>query len=328
MAQPGGRSPSFYANPRCRDLEQQLNGGSSGAQNLLPQIESDIRQADGAFRRAQADADRADCYEEMFLFGRSLKRTPRCVDLDRQIQNAKARLTQLKAQQDSLTRGSSDRGRRDQLVAELARNNCGDNYAREYERQRSRNSSIFSFFSDEESEDASRSLPPTISTSGYQTKCVRLCDGFYFPISFSASESQLQEDAAKCQSQCASPAELYYHRGDQEVAQMVSLQGRPYTSLPNAFRNRKAFIKGCSCNANEYSVAEIAKSEEALRQGVTRRADASGKKSDALAQQEAAPAQPQQVQTQPASSPGPAPASSGGAFRPTLSNPQVLTNPR
>ena len=133
---PPREPPSNFgsANPRCHDLEAQLAAGSPGAgQDQLPRIEDDMRQADAQFHRVQSDAERSDCYEDMFLFGRSLRRTPRCVDLDRQVQAAKATLAQLKAQRDAIMRGNSPRGRREDIVAELARNRCGDQYAREYE---------------------------------------------------------------------------------------------------------------------------------------------------------------------------------------------------
>lgn len=269
--------PSFGStNPRCRELEYQLTSGGSpsNAQDQLPRIESDLRQADAQYHRAQYDAEHSDCYEEMFLFGRSLRRTQRCVDLDRQVQSAKARLQQLAAQRDALTRGSSTRSRRDDIVAELARNRCGDNYVREYEAQRGRGNSIFSFFTNEEQEDSGRYAAPSYgSSSAYRTLCVRECDGFYFPISNETTESHFQEDDAKCRSQCAAPAELFYHRADQDVDQMVSLTGRPYSQTPNAFRNRKVYIRGCSCNQNEFSREEIAKSEDALK--TSKRADAS-----------------------------------------------------
>ena len=127
-------STSGSTNPRCHELEAQLASGSSGAgQDQLPRIEDDMRQADAQFHRAQSDAERSDCYEDMFLFGRSLRRTPRCVDIDRQVQSAKTTLAQLKAQRDAIMRGNSPRGRRDDIVAELARNRCGDQYAREYD---------------------------------------------------------------------------------------------------------------------------------------------------------------------------------------------------
>jgi hypothetical protein len=270
------------ANPRCRDLEAQLTGGAAAAgQDQLPRIESETRQADAQYHRAQADAERLECYDDMFLFGRSLRRTPRCVDLDRQVQAAKAQLTQLKAQRDAIMRGSSPRGRRDDIVAELARNRCGDQYVREHDQQRSRNQSVFSFFNDEDNSDESPRFSTSTtsyggSSSTYRTLCVRECDGFYFPVSNATTEAQFKDDEAKCHSQCAGPAELYYHRSDQDVDQMVSLSGRPYASMPFAFRNRKVYIKGCSCNAAEYSREEIAKSEEALK--LSKRADASAGK--------------------------------------------------
>ena len=282
-----------YSAPggRCAELEAQLNGGSPNAGlEQLPRIENDMRQADANYQKAQSDADRSDCYEDMFLFGRSLRRTPRCVEMDRQAQAAKATLMQLKAQRDAIVRGSSPRARRDDLIAELARNRCGDQYAREYDASRSRNSSIFSFFSNEESspDEMPRSpgaaaAPPSFfgGSSSFRTLCVRECDGFYFPISDATTEAHFRDDDAKCKSLCAGPAELFYHRLDQDVDQMISLSGRPYTSMPYAFRNRKVYIRGCSCNASEYSPEEIAKAEQALK--MSKRADASGKGDAAFA---------------------------------------------
>ncbi len=238
-----------------------------------------MRQADTDFRMAQGDADRARCYDDMFLFGRSLKRTPPCIELDQRVQSAKATVSQLKAQRDAIVRGTSPRVRHDDIIAELARNRCGEQYSHEYESQRSRSSSIFSFFTSEE--DSGDSWHTSQSSwfggsggsSAFRTLCVRECDGFYFPISTATSESKFAEDEAKCHTQCSAPAELYYHRVDQDVEQMVSLKGVPYAQMPNAFRNRKVYIRGCSCNATEYSREEIAKSEEALK--TSKRADAS-----------------------------------------------------
>jgi hypothetical protein len=280
--QPASSQPRNYGilNPRCRELELQLTTGSSpNSADQLPRIEADMRQADAQYHRAQADAEQANCYEDMFLFGRSLRRTPRCIDLDRQAQTAKATLIQLKTQREAALRGSSPRARRDDLIADLARNRCGEQYAREYEAQRSRNGSIFSFFSDEDRDEDSNRYSPTYggsSSTSYRTLCVRQCDGFYFPVSDSTTESHFRDDESKCHSQCAAPAELFYHRSDQDVDQMVSLSGRPYSEMPNAFRHRKVYIHGCSCNANEYSRDEIAKSEEALK--TAKRADAGAAK--------------------------------------------------
>jgi hypothetical protein len=277
-----------------------------------------MREAEGQFQRAQSDADRSNCYEDMFLFGRSLRRTPRCLDLDRQVQSAKATLGQLRAQRDAIARSNSPRGRRDDIVAELARNHCGDQYVHERETQRSHSSPIFSFFSNEEQNAPDEPPPSSLAqppapgygggSSSYRTLCVRECDGFYFPVSNYASEAKFRDDEAKCHSLCASPANLFYHRADQDVDQMVSLNGRPYASMPYAFRNRKVYIKGCSCNAREYSPEQIAKSEEALK--ISKRADASAGKSDAAFARRIS----QAVQNTPAQPVSAAPAPGDGAM--------------
>lgn len=272
----GGRPPLSPREARCQQLERQLMGDWRGSsQDDLRRIEDDLRAADRTYQRAKSEADRMSCYEDMFIFGRSLKRTPRCLELDRQIETAQQRLSQLQHQRDTYSEGKSRRNRQDDVVAELARNGCGENYARQHEaNRRSSQSSLFSFWEDEEAptqrDDAYRAPPPQPVTpyGAYRTMCVRLCDGFYFPISFSTSSSRFKDDEARCRDTCSAPAELYVYRNPGEsVDQMVSpATGRRYTDLPSAFRNRKQYIRGCSCKADEYSVDEIARSEQALKE--------------------------------------------------------------
>src|SRR5262245_44547891 len=35
----------------------------------------------------------------------------------------------------------------------------------------------------------------------YRTLCVRLCDGFYFPMSFATTRGKLEDDAGRCERQ-------------------------------------------------------------------------------------------------------------------------------
>jgi hypothetical protein len=270
----GGRS----ASPRCQELERQLASDLRGvSQDDLRRIDDDLRAADRAYQRMKAEADRGSCYEDMFIFGRSLKRTPRCIELDRQAEQAHQRLTQLQRQRESYGASSgSRRARQEDLVSELARNGCGDNYARQAEANREanrRSSSPFSFWEDEGApaprEDLNRPpVSPPMGDGSYRTMCVRLCDGYYFPVNYSASQGQFKDDEARCRDQCSAPAELYVYRNrGEEVDQMVSsATGKRYTDLPTAFLNRKRYIRGCSCKADEYSVDEIAKSEQSYRE--------------------------------------------------------------
>ncbi|TCD11793.1 DUF2865 domain-containing protein [Oricola cellulosilytica] len=80
--------------------------------------------------------------------------------------------------------------------------------------------------------------PPADS---FRTMCVRLCDGYYFPMSFSTGPEYFERDKQACSAMCpAAETKLYYHRvpGEESEA-MISLEGEAYTALPNAFLYRK-----------------------------------------------------------------------------------------
>ncbi len=83
----------------------------------------------------------------------------------------------------------------------------------------------------------------------YRTLCVRSCDGFYFPISFDATQSDLERDEMICQSLCPSAgAELYFHRSsDPDSKNMMSLAGELYSEHPAAYRYRTNYDENCSC---------------------------------------------------------------------------------
>jgi hypothetical protein len=153
----------------------------------------------------------------------------------------------------------------DDIIRELARNGCGQQYVQEARKRDSFRNPFASLFGGEESEE---SRGPTnqfgnLPFATYRTLCVRLCDGYYFPVSFSTLPNHFQRDSELCQSQCAAPAELYYHQNPGgAVEQMVSAGNQqPYTSLKVAFRYRKEFVQGCSCKQAEYKAGPEKKAE-------------------------------------------------------------------
>jgi hypothetical protein len=106
-------------------------------------------------------------------------------------------------------------------------------------------------------------LPPgmvdtQIGGGGYRTLCVRTCDGYYFPISFSTSQSHFADDEQTCQRLCpATEAVLYNHRNPgEDVAQAVNSSGRVYKDLVNAFRYRREYVASCSCRQPGQTWAE------------------------------------------------------------------------
>lgn len=88
----------------------------------------------------------------------------------------------------------------------------------------------------------------------YRTMCVRLCDGYYWPISNAASRGKLDQDEAQCQSSCNSPAKLFYYPNGRGGPQsMIDRTGKPYGQIPNAFRHRVEYLKECRCKPDPWT---------------------------------------------------------------------------
>jgi hypothetical protein len=91
---------------------------------------------------------------------------------------------------------------------------------------------------------------------GYRTLCVRLCDGFYFPISAAAQPGEFPRDEETCQAACGSPAMLFvYKNGDGSPETMTSLDGKPYASLATAFKHRVSYDASCTCTPSPWTEA-------------------------------------------------------------------------
>ncbi|MEZ5855644.1 MAG: DUF2865 domain-containing protein [Hyphomicrobiaceae bacterium] len=87
----------------------------------------------------------------------------------------------------------------------------------------------------------------------YRTYCVRLCDGYFFPISFSTTSDHFEEDAARCERSCGSPSKLFVHQiPGGSTATMTTVDGLPYRALKTAFLFRTRFDAQCKCHANPW----------------------------------------------------------------------------
>ena len=228
----------------------------------LPKIDAEIRKYDRVYQQSRRQVERGGCYQSNFIFGRSLVRSPKCLRLHRKVEDARKRLASLQEQRNAVRNPRSQRQRKDELISALARAGCGSQY-RQANRRRGNNGG--GWFTNFFQEDHYRTRREDLQTSRiepfatYRTLCVRTCDGYYFPVSYSTLPSRFSTDIAQCQSQCAAPAELFVYRNPgEEAEQMVSSDGRTaYNDLPHAWRYRKEYVKGCSCKTAEYDPAEI-----------------------------------------------------------------------
>jgi hypothetical protein len=90
--------------------------------------------------------------------------------------------------------------------------------------------------------------------------CVRLCDGFFFPVAPVSASGDLAGPEAACQNTCPdAPTALYIEpSGSDKIEDAVSTNGAPYTALPVALRSRKTLDNTCSCHRSSprgYSIA-------------------------------------------------------------------------
>ena len=134
------------------------------------------------------------------------------------------------------------------------------------------------------------------SSGAYTTLCVRLCDGYYFPISFSVGRSQFERDAKTCERSCPGQARLFVHSRSGEVDDMVDLSGKRYRDLKTAFLYRAEHVPSCRCKPDPWDA-------EARRQHRMYALEAAARKGDAQAKAELAELTAQMKRERPAPEP-------------------------
>ena len=269
LPQPGFR-PQSSGSPFCAQLEQRLVAESARGnqtRSQLPRIDDEMRQADRTARETQSQLDRGDCYDT-FFFSKTLRRIPSCIQAANQLDSAKRRLSELSSQRQQL-QTTTEHSYQDDIIRELARNNCGNQYVQEARKRDQSSGSIFGDTERDGDRDRDGNNMPSLPFATYRTVCVRLCDGFFFPVSYSTLPNHFPHDADQCHSRCAAPVELYYYQNPgSDIKQAMSVKSQtPYTSLKSAFRYTKEYVQGCSCKEAEYVPTAGEKKAEAPSAG-------------------------------------------------------------
>ena len=266
ISNPGAANPASNSNPICVRLESQLTALTQGS--VDPVRAEQIKRTEDAIAKQQADLDRtvaqahkAGCAGQgFFAFFSAL--SPQCGPITSQIQQMRGNLDRMISDVEQLKNGNTGQeGQRRALIGQLAQNNCGAQYT----------AAANSWGGPQGFFDALFGGGTIINPGGdgapsgtYHTVCVRACDGYYFPISYSTLPNRFADDARACQRLCpAAEAELYSFRNPgEDMEQAVSVSGQPYTALPNAFRYRKEIIAGCSCRRPGQSWADALKNAD------------------------------------------------------------------
>jgi hypothetical protein len=223
----------------------------------LRDLQRSLQQVESRYVRDGCNADARA--------GRPLNRD--CRVLARQITEGREQLATL---QRGVETGSAVAEQREAVLQEIARFGCSNNSrARVVEGEQPRGlfDQLFEQLSGNPLDQDIREGGTGDYFDGYagystvRTICVRTCDGYYWPVSYSTIPDYVANDADQCQQQCpGSEVRLfYYNNPGEEAEQAVDLAGTPYMSLPNALKYRREFDATCTCKQQvDYGQINIA----------------------------------------------------------------------
>jgi len=257
----------LYANLQSLNRNGDFRAADQNNDNLRA-LQADERDAESAYIRTGCQSDQQQGYPQ----------TSQCRALGRQILQQRA---QIQRMSQSLNNGNAVSQQREQVLQQIARFGCnqqgtqprffGDNAPDQPQVQQPPRRRNFL----EELFGGSRNQDNTDDT-GYgdngqydgqdqvedpnagqqqqnqytiRTVCVRLSDGYYWPISYSTTHDYIAQDAQTCLAECPDQqVDLYYYSNPgQEPEQMIDQTGKAYTSLPTAFAYRQNFDLTNTC---------------------------------------------------------------------------------
>lgn len=242
---------SAYAQAaiQCQRLQGMLSQfDQNGA---FQQVGGDSRAARQAQRDVQAMESRyiRDGCNDDARAGRTLSR--QCSQIGQEVLRLREVAAQVGQQVDT---ANAVAGQREAILQEMARFGCreGSNASFSTERQsvfdRIFGTTTEGDFTDGQMIDGGGYF----GNSGYQTirtVCVRISDGYFWPISYSTLPDYVSQDAQVCSASCpTTPVALYYYNNPgEEPEQMRNVFGEPYTALPSAFAYRDAVDTSATC---------------------------------------------------------------------------------
>ncbi len=243
----------------CTRLESQLAVlQRSGGETQYREFDAAVRQQQAEYDRSMQTARQMGCLGGGFLFFRP-QPAAQCGSVTANLDRMRANLARLESRRSQYDPGQS-RQERNQVLQALALNNCGPQYAQFARIPQAQQPGLFGMFGqpaqpDWRTQDLFFDIP---AVSTFRTLCVRTCDGYYFPISFSTVRGQFQRDEEICRARCpGADVALYAHRNPgQGAEQAVTEAGARYVDLPTAFAFREAFNSTCGCGAARAVVAD------------------------------------------------------------------------
>jgi len=247
----------------CGRLQSQLASAGRGNPALAARYAAAANRQQTEIERTSAYAQSIGCGNRQFLFFGSAP-PAQCGSLQARIQQMRANVASLQAQAQS----ASGEGQRRDLQARY------DAWCRGGQPSRNLFDTLFGDRDgrvqvpiedprDGRRDDLEDDDPRP--QGGSQAMCVRTCDGGFFPVSYSARRSNLDDLGDLCRALCPNvEAVLYTHAPSRGIDEAISIDGEPYSALRNAGKYRTKFDPACTCKPPHKSWVEALADAEAL----------------------------------------------------------------
>ncbi|WP_052763821.1 DUF2865 domain-containing protein [Microvirga massiliensis] len=253
---------AFAQSPICQQYRAELAALDRGGS----------RQAAAAAERQRAEIARLSSYYHSIGCERgplSIFGDPppaECPSIGRRLRQMEANYAQVARQSESF---AGLEARRQQLMAAIQQACSGPQPQQEAAGPRSFLEALFGPPRTQPNADpglgaSQGEAPREQSLGGRRLVCVRTCDGFFFPLANAPGGRESADEM--CQALCpGAETQAFSTPGsDDQLYRAVSLNGRPYTSLPNAFRFQKSFDEACSCRKGGQSWTETLRTAESM----------------------------------------------------------------
>jgi hypothetical protein len=257
-------APAFAESSTCRMIRMQMDragsGGGGGNPAQAAKYARAIDAQNGQIGKARAQMRALNCGSGGGGSG--------CQKLNAALRSMNANMSKLKAQYARLSRGGGGGSEsRKALRARYYTEGCQEEEdagttvverKRKAEEKR-RDNGIAAVFGETNSSREKRKEKVRIEIPGldfggdtFRTLCVRTCDGYYFPVSFSTTKENFKRDLKACESMCpGTEVKLFMHKVPEEESEdMKTDTGEPYKAMSYAFAYRRDGLStdaACKC---------------------------------------------------------------------------------
>ena len=258
-------APAAAESPYCTELRAQIARASAGSR--AGKFQAAAAKQRGDYARVAARARALGCDRGQFLFFGEPP-PPQCGPIN-------AQLNQLSGAIAAYDRAAADDGGQRQALAARYEAECRNPQATQARLARPRNffEELFGVGTDESLREAPIGPDPDQEyepgdgrpRGGPMAICVRQCDGGFFPLSYSARSSNLDDLSTMCRALCPNAeVKLYTASQSRGLSSALSIDGEAYSDHPNAHKFEKTYDPTCGCKPPGQSWAEALAEAERL----------------------------------------------------------------